>query len=69
MSSPSSIPFTLGIIATSTAPSASTMTAAASGGMPSGAVGMVELFGAGAAVLVGLQRYGEEEWGSRFRDN
>jgi transforming growth factor-beta-induced protein len=30
------------------------MTAAAFGGMPSGAVGMAALFGAGAAIAVGL---------------
>ncbi|KAH8779015.1 FAS1 domain-containing protein [Hyaloscypha finlandica] len=46
-------PFTSGISATTTAPSASTMTAAAFGGMPSGAVGMAALFGAGAAIIVG----------------
>jgi hypothetical protein len=52
--SASNVPFTSGISATTTAPSASTMTAAAFGGMPSGAVGMAALFGAGAAVVVGL---------------
>lgn len=54
VSSASNVPFTSGISATTTAPSASTMTAAAYGGMPSGAVGMAALFGAGAAVVVGF---------------
>ncbi|PMD22431.1 Fasciclin-domain-containing protein [Hyaloscypha hepaticicola] len=54
VSSASNVPFTSGISATTTAPSASTMTAAAFGGMPSGAVGMAALFGAGAAVVVGF---------------
>ncbi len=54
VSSASNVPFTSGISATITAPSASTATAAAHGGMASGAVGMVALFGAGAAMAVGL---------------
>jgi len=54
VSSVSNVPFTSGISATTTAPSASTSTAAAYGSMASGAVGMAALFGAGAAVVVGL---------------
>ena len=53
VSAASNVPFTSGIVATTTAPSASTSTAAPFGGMPSGAVGMAALFGAGA-VVVGL---------------
>jgi transforming growth factor-beta-induced protein len=49
VSSATNVPFTSGIVATTTAPSASTSTAGANSGIQSGVVGMV-----GAAALFGM---------------